>query len=332
MAVDMLRARRERPRDRCTAKCDDEFPSSIAPYAAAFTQGPERDRLCRRPERGDRVPLGRTDNTTASRPSPADLVQHRAGGRRFATPGDPVGCASGRSRHDDDSDRLHGGRGTRSELGLVASLARPGGNATGINAVQRRAGWPSGCGLLHDLVPTATYVSPCSLNPAKAADAPIPNVAVRCRQRAAHSTSGLANPGLQRQQRSAEIEAAFAQPSRKARSAPMPCSSRLTRIPQQPSAALIVAALAARQHDPLPYTRPRDYVAVWRPGELRDRASTERHIAKSPSIPGESSEGAKPADLPVAPTHQIRVASSTCKRRERLASRCRQRCSPSPTR
>jgi hypothetical protein len=42
-------------------------------------------------------------------------------------------------------------------------------------------------------------------------------------------------------------------------------------------------------------------------------------------------KGAKPADLPV-PSRPNLSSSSTCKRRERLGSRCHRGCSPSPTR
>ena len=53
------------------------------------------------------------------------------------------------------------------KLGLVASLARPGGNVTGINFLARRAGGQA-TELLHDLVPSArvaVLVNPANVRP-----------------------------------------------------------------------------------------------------------------------------------------------------------------------
>ena len=75
----------------------------------------------------------------------ADLVRRRG---RIAPPAAIL--ASGQSRDHDDPDRLR--RRRRSgQVGLVTSLARPGGNATGINFLSRSCG--KAVGNLHELVP-----------------------------------------------------------------------------------------------------------------------------------------------------------------------------------
>ena len=58
----------------------------------------------------------------------ADLVHRRVA---VIAPGSPW-CPGGQSGNHDDPDRLRR-RPDPVKLGLVASLARPGGNATGIN-------------------------------------------------------------------------------------------------------------------------------------------------------------------------------------------------------
>src|ERR1700730_8933635 len=88
-------------------------------------------------------------------------------------------------------------------LGLVASLARPGGNATGINMFLNEIG-AKRLGLLHDLVPRAVRIA-VLVNPA---NTPITEAMLRDIPQAAHAI------GLQIQVLKAsisqEIEAAFA--------------------------------------------------------------------------------------------------------------------------
>ena len=88
------------------------------------------------------------------------------------------------------------------ELGLVASLARPGGNVTGVNLLTSE--WrPSGSDLLHELVPMP-LVSPCS------SIRPMP-YSEPDRQRCAGGSDcrRAANPSSLRE-RPREIDAAFA--------------------------------------------------------------------------------------------------------------------------
>jgi putative tryptophan/tyrosine transport system substrate-binding protein len=168
------------------------------------------------------------------------------------------------------------------KLGLVASLARPGGNATGINffggeLVAKRLG------LLHDLVPKAVRIA-VLVNPANAASA---ETTLRQVQEAARIF------GLQMLVFSAstsrEIEAVFA-----------------LLAGQRPDALFVAgdaffgsrrvqfATLAAHHRIPASYSQ-RDYVAV---GGLMSYGATldYRQVGV---YAGNILKGAKPADLPV---------------------------------
>ena len=110
------------------------------------------------------------------------------------------------------------------QLGLVANLARPGGNATGINffageLVAKRLR------LLHDLVPKAVHVA-ALLNPANAA---IAESALLAMQEAAPAI------GLKIQILNAttigEIDAAFATLARGAPRCPLRCQRRILHQP-----------------------------------------------------------------------------------------------------
>ena len=74
---------------------------------------------------------GRTVNIDRLPALAADLVRPKV--TVIAATGAPCG-AGGQGGDHDDSDRLHDRVATRSELGLVASLRRPGGNVTGVTS------------------------------------------------------------------------------------------------------------------------------------------------------------------------------------------------------
>jgi len=169
-------------------------------------------------------------------------------------------------------------------LGLVASLARPGGNATGINffnneTIARRLG------LLHELVPKAVHIA-ALINPA---NTPIADAALQDIQEAARVI------GLQIQVLKAstnrEIEAAFATLVRDGVDALFvaPDTFFVSRRVQ-------FATLAALHRIPAAYNG-RDFVEV---GGLMsygtDRVDTYRQVG---AYAGQILKGAKPADLPV---------------------------------
>jgi|SRR5271166_3818821 len=170
------------------------------------------------------------------------------------------------------------------QLGLVASLARPGGNATGINffageLVAKRLR------LLHDLVPKAVRVA-VLLNPANAA---IAEFALRAMQEAAPTI------GLKIQILNAttigEIDAAFATLARERPDALFVASDAFftSRRGQ-------FATLTARARLPATYPN-REYVVA---GGLMsygtDLADMYHHVGV---YTGNILKGAKPADLPV---------------------------------
>jgi putative ABC transport system substrate-binding protein len=170
------------------------------------------------------------------------------------------------------------------KTGLVASLARPGGNATGVNAfvgevVAKRLG------LLHELVPKAVRVA-VLVNPA---NAPSAETILRDVQEAARTI------GLQIQVLNAttigEIDAAFATLSRQHPDALFvaPDAIFISRRMQ-------LVNLAARDRIPAAYAR-RDYVVA---GGLMsygtDFADSFRQVGV---YTGNILKGAKPADLPV---------------------------------
>ncbi len=170
------------------------------------------------------------------------------------------------------------------QLGLVASLARPGGNATGSNffsleVVAKRLQ------LLRELVPKAVRVA-VLVNPANAASAESTSRSVK---------SAAATIGLQIQivsaATNAEIDAAFATFARERPDALFiaPDGFLFSRRVQ-------FATLAARERIPATYTS-RDEVAA---GGLMsygtDLADTFRQVGV---YTGSILKGAKPADLPV---------------------------------
>ena len=169
-------------------------------------------------------------------------------------------------------------------IGLVANLARPGGNATGFNFFFSEIG-AKRLGLLHDLVPKALRIA-VLVNPA---NAPTAETTLRETSEAAH---GL---GLQIQilnaSTSREIEAAFA-----------------TLVRERPDALFIapdgffssrrvqIVTLAAHHRVPAAYFS-REFVEV---GGLMSYGSDISDAYRQVGVyTGQILKGAKPADLPV---------------------------------
>jgi putative tryptophan/tyrosine transport system substrate-binding protein len=169
-------------------------------------------------------------------------------------------------------------------LGLVASLARPGGNATGINFFTQEV-VAKGLQLLHDLVPKAVRVA-VLINPANASSA---ETTLRDVKEAATAI------GLQIQILNAsttgEIDAAFATLARERPDA-------LFVAPDQffGSRRVQFATLAARDGIPA-FRADREDVAV---GGLMSYGASITDMYRQVGVyTGSILKGAKPADLPV---------------------------------
>ena len=170
------------------------------------------------------------------------------------------------------------------KLGLVASLSRPGGNATGVNffvaeVVAKRLG------LLHDLVPAAARIA-VMVNPGNVA---LNEAALRDVKK---STATL---GLQIQifeaGTSDEIDAAFAAIARERADALFVAPDAFFH-----SCRVQFATLAARNGIPASYSS-RDYPEV---GGLMSYGTDNSESARQVGIyAGKILDGAKPADLPV---------------------------------
>jgi ABC-type uncharacterized transport system substrate-binding protein len=170
------------------------------------------------------------------------------------------------------------------KLGLVASLARPGSNATGINTftselVAKRLG------LLHDLVPKAVRIA-VLVNPANATTA---GATLRDIPEAARAL------GLQIQVLNAstshEIEAAFASIGRERADALFVAGDAFFS-----SRRVQFALLAVRHAIPAMYTT-RDYPEVG--GLMSYGTDVADRFRQGGVMTGQILKGAKPADLPV---------------------------------
>jgi putative ABC transport system substrate-binding protein len=179
------------------------------------------------------------------------------------------------------------------KLALVASLARPGGNATGLNYFAQEVNTKR-LGLLHELVPKAVRVA-VLVNPAndRSADATSRDV-----QEAARVI------GLQIQILNAttiaEIDAAFATLAHE-----RPDALFVAGDPFLSSRRVQLATLAARERIPAAYPI-RDSVAV---GGLMSYGSTFADTYRQVGIYVSSIlKGAKPADLPVVQSTKFEFA------------------------
>jgi putative ABC transport system substrate-binding protein len=170
------------------------------------------------------------------------------------------------------------------KLGLVANLARPGGNATGMNFFVSEA-VPKRLGLLRDLVPGAVRIA-AMINPGNAVTA---ETTVRELQKAAGAF------GLQIQivnaANSREIEAAFATMSRERPQALFVAADAFFA-----SRRVQFATLASRNGIPATYSR-RDYVEV---GGLMSYGTDIVDSFRQVGVyAGKILNGEKPAELPV---------------------------------
>ena len=170
------------------------------------------------------------------------------------------------------------------KLGLVASLARPGGNATGIDLLSAEIG-AKRLGLLHDLVPKAVRIA-VLVNPAnsRTAEATLRDVPDAAR------AMGLQIQVLKASTRS-EIEAAFATLVRDRADALFVAPDGFFT-----SRRVQFATLAARHAIPAAYTN-RSYPEVG--GLMSYGTDTLDYYHQVGVYTGQILKGAKPADLPV---------------------------------
>ena len=203
------------------------------------------------------------------------------------------------------------------KLGLVASLARPGGNATGFNFFTNEM-QSKVLSLLHELVPKTVRVG-VLVNPSNAVNTEATLPAVR---EAAHAL------GLQIQVVTAstigEINAAFATLARQRAEALFVTGGAFLR-----SRRVQLVALAVRDRIPAAYLGGREFpVAGGLMGYGTDQTDAWRQIGV---YTGNLLKGAKPAELPSnGPSSS--TSSSTGEPRRCSASRCRRRCWLSPPR
>jgi putative tryptophan/tyrosine transport system substrate-binding protein len=170
------------------------------------------------------------------------------------------------------------------KLGLVASLARPGGNATGINLLSAEIG-AKRLGLLHDLVPKAVRIA-VLVNPANSwtAEATLHDIPDAAR------AMGLQIQVLKASTRS-EIEAAFATLVRDRADALFVAPDGFFT-----SRRVQFATLAARHAIPATYPN-RSYPEVG--GLMSYGTDTLDYYRQVGVYTGQILKGAKPADMPV---------------------------------
>jgi putative tryptophan/tyrosine transport system substrate-binding protein len=200
-------------------------------------------------------------------------------------------------------------------LGLVASLARPGGNLTGINLFSGELA-AKRLDLLHDLLPRAVRVA-VLVNPADATNTASTLRDVEAAARAIGLQVQVLNASTSR-----EINAAFENVGRDRPDALFvgPDTFLIARRSQ-------VVQLAAFHRLPAVYP-VRDFVEA---GGLMSYGANIADVFRQLGIyAGRILKGAKPADLPVVQSSKFEP--STPRLRECLASPCLRCCSPAPTR
>jgi putative ABC transport system substrate-binding protein len=170
-------------------------------------------------------------------------------------------------------------------LGLVASLARPGGNATGINFFNSELA-AKRLRLLHDLVPKAVRIA-VLVNPANASSA---ETTLRDMQQAAPAI-GLQIQMILNAATIGEIDAAFASLAHERADALFVAPDGFFV-----SRAVQFATLTARDRIPATFANPDNVAAGGLMSYGTDVADTFRQVGV---YTGSILKGAKPADLPV---------------------------------
>jgi putative ABC transport system substrate-binding protein len=223
----------------------------------------------------------------------ADLVRRRVA--VIATPGDTAAALAAKAATS-TIPIVFGVGQDPVKLGLVASLARPGGNATGVNffiaelAAKR-------LGLLREMVPHAARVA-ALLNPANAANA---EATLRDLQTASRAT-GLQIHVLNASSRG-EIDAAFATLAREKVDALFVSGDGFFN-----SRRVQLAMLAVRYAVPAIYSL-RDYAEV---GGLMSYGTLFPDVYRQIGVyAGQILKGAKPADLPVLQPTKFELVINT---------------------
>jgi ABC-type uncharacterized transport system substrate-binding protein len=260
--------------------------SNFGPFSRT-SAGPEGGRLCRGRERFDRVPLGRRRIRQIARAGgrigPQTGFGHRPGGNaaafaaKAATTTVPIVFIL-------TEDPVH--------LGLVASIPRPGGNATGINVVSGEL-TAKRLELLHELVPAAARVS-VLVNPA---DPTAMETTLRDLEPAARAI-GLKIQVL-KITTSQEIHAAFAAMVREQSEALF-----LGSDPFFTSRRVQLATLSARHGIPLA-SQAREIAEAG--GLMSYGANIADGFRQAGVYTGRILKGAKPADLPVVQSSKFEL-------------------------
>ena len=198
-------------------------------------------------------------------------------------------------------------------LGLVASLARPGGNLTGINFFTAELA-AKRLELLRELVPGAARVA-VLVNPANAANTETTLRDVEAAARAMGLQIQVFNASTSR-----EIDAAFATFVRE-----RPDALFVGGDPFFTSRRVQLAQLAARHAIPATYA-VREYAEA---GGLMSYGANIADAYRQVGVyTGRILKGAKPADLPVVQATQVRAGHQRTRPPGCSASPCRRRCSP----
>jgi putative ABC transport system substrate-binding protein len=211
----------------------------------------------------------------------ADLVQRRVA--LIATPGFPDGALAAKAATS-TIPIVFGVGEDPVRLGLVASLARPGGNATGINFFAQEI-TAKRLGLLHELVPKAARIA-VLVNPASAASTESTLMDVQAAARVLGLQIIVFNAST-----TDEIDAAFAALARERAEVLLVAGDGFFN-----SRRVQFATLAARDRLPAAYVS-REYVEV---GGLMNYGTNLADMFRQAGIyTGSILKGAKPADLPV---------------------------------